>query len=159
MRTFIYEILILLIFWISIHFFCRKVLEPKINIENVDPVEKQNILNIDYRDKDDTIPDIIIVQKNIDLGKDLFSKKCACCHSFDRDVSGPKLNDSISFKYFNESVKDVGDLSRKYKHTGNLFTKWESKFIRMPKFNEDLNEDQIFYLKSYIIYSIKNNTH
>lgn len=156
MRTFIYEILILLVFWISIHLFCTKFLEPRINNSNVN---KNENITIDYRDKDDTIPDIIVDQKYLDLGKDLFSKKCACCHSFDRDVSGPKLNDSISFKYFDESIKDIGVLAKKYKHTGNLFTKWQSKFMRMPKFNEDFNEDQIFYLKSYIIYSIKNNTH
>jgi cytochrome c551/c552 len=157
MRTFIYEILILLVFWISIHLFCTNFLEPRINTGNVN--KNKNITNIDYRDKDDTIPDIILDQKYLDLGKDLFSKKCACCHSFDRDVSGPKLNDSISFKYFNESIKDIGALSKKYKHTSNLFTKWESKFMRMPNFNEDLNEEEIFSLKSYIIYSIKNNTH
>jgi len=157
MRTFIYEILILLVFWISIHFFCRKFLEPRINTGNVQ--KNDNISNIDYRDKDDTIPDIVVEQKYLDLGKDLFSKKFACCHSFDRDVSGPKLNDSISFKYFNESVKDIGVLAKKYKHTANLFTKWQSKFMRMPSFNKDLNEEEIFSLKSYIIYSIKNNTH
>lgn len=149
------EILSIFTFWFLIHTFCRNFLEPRINIGSIQKEES----NIDYRDKDDTIPDIIVDQKYLDLGKDLFSKKCASCHSFDRDVSGPKLNDSISFKYFNESIKDIGVLAKKYKHTGNLFTKWESKFIRMPKFNEDLNEEEIFYLKSYIIYSVKNNNH
>jgi|LauGreDrversion4_2_1035121.scaffolds.fasta_scaffold91153_2 hypothetical protein len=143
------EILILSTFWFLIHTCSRKFLEPKLT------PTKPVVEKIDYRDKDDTIPDLDIPKEYIDSGEVLFKNNCSSCHSFDRDLSGPKLNDSISFKYFNESVKDVTSLAKKYKHTEKLFTKWEFKFMRMPKYNEQFNNEQINYLKYYIIYSIK----
>jgi mono/diheme cytochrome c family protein len=155
MKLIIYEILILLAFWFSIHTFCRSYLEPKINSYN--NVNQTDSI-IDNRDEDDTLIEITTLPEYIDSGKVLFFQKCACCHSFDRDLAGPKLNDSISFKHFNESVKDIGDLAKRYKHTGELYNKWNLKFMGMPKFNEELNETQIEYIKSYTVHTIKNNT-
>ncbi len=153
-KLIIYEFLVIFGIWFLIHTFCRTYLEPKINSYN-----KPTTGNIsDYRDKDDTLSEINILPEYIDSGKVLFSRHCASCHSFDKDFAGPKLNDSISFKYFNESVKDISDLSKKYKHTEVLFNKWMPKSMIMPKFNEVLNDSQIEYIKSYTIYSIKYRT-
>lgn len=40
---------------------------------------------------DTMYPPVEISSEQLESGKDIFRKNCACCHSFDRDVVGPRL--------------------------------------------------------------------
>ncbi len=143
-KIFFIEVIILGIFWLTLHHSCERMAYR--------PVAQTDTTGVtDYRDADDTIPDIG-EQRDIDSGQVLFRRYCAACHSFGREGSGPVMDTSISFKHFEESVMDISDLARRYEHTGKLMNKYQ---YVMPKFNEILTPEQARMTKTYVVYSIQ----
>jgi len=145
------EILALLIFWFLLHKCCTVFIEPNINRSR-----SVSIKSGDLRDDDDTIPELVF-NSEVDSGDVIFRKNCLACHSFDRDLQGPKLDKNISFKYMERSISDISVLYKEYKHTENLINKWDRKSMRMPKYVDILSPQEISFLKKYIVYKIKNN--
>ncbi len=145
-NIFIIEIIIILTFWITIHYSCESIVyQPKTNKVYFDK----------HKDKDDTIPplnSLVFEQKDIDTGCIIFKRNCAACHSFNREGPGPVMDTNISFKHFDESVSDINELSKRYEHTANLIKKYQ---YVMPKFNEILTNEEIHMVKIYTIYEMQ----
>lgn len=143
-KIFFIEVLVIGIFWLTLHHSCERMAYR--------PVPQPDTTGVtDYRDADDTIPDIG-EQRDIDSGQVLFRRYCAACHSFGREGSGPVMDTSISFKHFEESVMDISDLARRYEHTGKLMNKYQ---YTMPKFNEILTPEQARMTKAYTVYAMR----
>ncbi len=144
-KIFFIEVIILGIFWLTLHHSCERMAYR--------PVTQTDTTGVtDYRDADDTIPDIGYEQNYIDSGQVLFRRYCAACHSFGREGSGPVMDTSISFKHFEESVMDISDLARRYEHTSKLMNKYQ---YVMPKFNEILTPEQARMIKEYTIHEME----
>lgn len=109
-------------------------------------------------DKSDTIKKEIVLdfpQNDLDSGKTIFMRYCAACHSFEKDYSGPALNDKIDINKFEESVTNFDKLSKESLHAALLLYRYG---YTMPSFKGILTPNQINFVKSYSIWRMQHKS-
>ncbi len=95
----------------------------------------------------------------IESGKVIYRRNCAACHSFTRDLAGPKLSTRIGFGKMYNIIEDINILEKeKDKYTLSLLKEWDTKAPRMMAFNKILSEKEIRMLISYLKYQIPRHT-
>lgn len=129
---------------------------------NFTPIAKEETKIIDtiptIRVDISVITDTMRVSDNedwIDKGKKIYRQNCAVCHSFGRDLVGPRLTTNIGFGKMYEIIKNINKLEESGDpYTIELLKKWDPKAPRMMAFEDILSDDEIKILISYLKYDL-----
>lgn len=91
----------------------------------------------------------------ISAGRKIYRQNCAMCHSFKRDLVGPRLTKHIGFGKMYEIIKNINNLEKSGDpYTIELLRKWDPKAARMMPFEDYLSDDEIKMLISYLKYDL-----
>lgn len=125
----------------------------------VEKVQQDTIIPIIEEKVDiSVINDTMEVSENedwVDRGRKIYRQNCAVCHSFRRDLSGPKLTTHIGFGKMYEIIKNINKLEKSGDpYTIELLKKWDPKAPRMMPFEDFLSDEEIKMLISYLKYDL-----
>jgi mono/diheme cytochrome c family protein len=142
-------LLLTILYWVNF--------TPTPDVEKVEKVQQDTIPTIE-KDDVSVINDTMEVSEDddwISAGRKIYRQNCAVCHSFKRDLSGPKLTTHIGFGKMYEIIKNINNLEKSGDpYTIELLKKWDPKAPRMMPFEDYLSDDEIKKLISYLKYDL-----
>lgn len=91
----------------------------------------------------------------ISTGRNIYRQNCAPCHSFDRDLAGPRITTRIGYTKMYYIISNINVLEKnKDPYTTKLLKEWDRKCGRMPEYDKVLSTTEIMMLVSYLKYNL-----
>lgn len=146
------DLLLIILFALSVAFI-KSFIEYEYFSETSKPVI---LLNIDTTivNSVDTM-NVSESDEYITKGRKIYRQNCAPCHSFDRDLSGPRITTRIGYSKMYYIINNINTLEKnKDPYTVKLLKEWDKKTGRMPAYDEVLSNIEIRMLISYLKYNL-----
>lgn len=143
---------ILIILFALLVAFIKSLIEYKYFVD----VDKPNIVVVDTS-KIVELDTMFISESDdyISIGHKIYRQNCAACHSFDRDLAGPRITTRIGYTKMYNIISNITRLEKnKDPYTIKLLKEWDKKCGRMPEYDKVLSRKEIMMLISYLKYNL-----